>query len=158
MLYSHGVMRFTAEHPKPHIANNKMQIAPAVRASVAARESAYIQSCRAMAQGWNWQLATEFICIKRLTRRLRHDAGRLGVETKGQSIPSRPFARLDQGQEPEVARNEPGERPLSLRVFLKQCDKLHWLWRTPQETMRPRKAASDSAPNDDGHAGLRQLA
>jgi hypothetical protein len=58
-------------------------------------------------------------------RRLRHDAGRLGLETKGQSIPSRPFTRLDQGQEPEVAGNEPGEECYARSVLVSSEDLLN---------------------------------
>jgi hypothetical protein len=48
----------------PHIANSRMQIALAARISVAAKDSAYLQSYRAMAQGWDLVLATELIWIK----------------------------------------------------------------------------------------------
>jgi hypothetical protein len=42
---THGATRFTGEVAQCfYIANNRMQIAPAVRASVAARVSAYVQS------------------------------------------------------------------------------------------------------------------
>jgi hypothetical protein len=42
-----------------------------------------------------------------IPRGLRHDAGGIGFETPRQPISTRPFARLDKGQESEVAGNEP---------------------------------------------------
>jgi hypothetical protein len=39
---------------RPHIANSRMQIAPAARASVAAMDSAYVQSLRAMSERETW--------------------------------------------------------------------------------------------------------
>ena len=49
---------------RPHIANSRMQIAPTARVSVAARDSVYFQSHRAMAQEWTLVVATELIWIK----------------------------------------------------------------------------------------------
>jgi hypothetical protein len=48
----------------PHIANNRMEIATTVSASVAATASACVQSCRVMEQGWALVLATILIWVK----------------------------------------------------------------------------------------------
>jgi hypothetical protein len=40
----------------------------------------------------------------------RHDVGGVGFKTPRQSLSGRPVTRLDQGQESEIASDEPGER------------------------------------------------